>query len=120
MQATSAAEIVLKEMNKIDYIIRGESELVLKDICDKIDKNISFISQSGITFLDKNNVVMNQKQQILNSLDPLTPYDYSIFDDQVFLKKYKGEVIRGIDYEISRGCIYSCSYCVETIIEFDF
>ena len=117
LQATSAAEIVLKEMNKIDYIIRGESELVLKDICDKIDKNISFINQPGIAFLDKDNVVMNQKQQILNSLDPLTPYDYSIFDDQVFLKKYKGEVIRGIDYEISRGCIYSCSYCVETIIQ---
>ena len=117
LQATSAAEIVLKKMSKIDYVIRGESELVLKDICDKIDKNISFINQPGIAFLEKDKVVINQRQQILNSLDPLTPYDYSIFDDQVFLKKYKGEVIRGIDYEISRGCIYSCSYCVETIIQ---
>ena len=25
--------------------------------------------------------------------------------------------LRGLDYEMSRGCIYSCSYCVETIIQ---
>ena len=81
LQATSAAEIVLKKMSKIDYVIRGESELVLKDICDKIDKNISFTNQPGVAFLEKDNVVINQRQQILNSLDPLTPYDYSIFDE---------------------------------------
>ena len=26
-------------------------------------------------------------------------------------------MVRGVDYELSRGCIYSCSYCVETVIQ---
>ena len=26
-------------------------------------------------------------------------------------------MVRAVDYELSRGCIYSCSYCVETIIQ---
>ena len=34
-----------------------------------------------------------------------------------FFRPYNGEVVRAVDYELSRGCIYSCSYCVETIIQ---
>ena len=47
----------------------------------------------------------------------MSPYDYDIFDSQVFNRPYNGRVIKGIDYEMSRGCIYSCNYCVETIIQ---
>ena len=47
----------------------------------------------------------------------MSPYDYSIFDPQTFLKKYKEKFTKGVDYELSRGCIYSCAYCVETIIQ---
>ena len=118
LQATSASEIILKNMKKIDFLIRGESELVLKNISDRIDNSEPINSEKGLAYLNGNKkLVLNEKQEILQNLDILTPYDYSIFDKQVFLKKYKGEVIKGIDYEISRGCIYSCSYCVETIIQ---
>lgn len=47
----------------------------------------------------------------------MCPYDYDIFDEQVFLRPYNGNIIKAVDYEMSRGCIYSCSYCVETIIQ---
>ena len=30
---------------------------------------------------------------------------------------YNGEVLRAVDYEMSRGCVFTCSYCVETIIQ---
>ena len=39
------------------------------------------------------------------------------FDKNVLKRPYNGKVINAIDYEISRGCIYSCSYYVETIIQ---
>ena len=117
LQATSATEIILKKMDKINYVIRGESEIVINKICNKIDKKIPFKDELGLGYLQNGKLVLNQKQEILENLNDLCPYDYDIFDNQVFLKKYKGKVIKGIDYEISRGCIYSCSYCVETIIQ---
>ena len=51
------------------------------------------------------------------SLDDVGKYDYSIFEEQVFFRAFQGEVVKAIDFEISRGCIYTCDYCVETVIQ---
>ena len=74
-------------------------------------------SLAGISYIDNNKIIKNKKQNIINNLDNISPYDYSIFDKQVFLRPYNGKVIKAIDYELSRGCIYTCSYCVETVIQ---
>jgi len=124
LQATSAAEIILKKMPKINYLIRGETELVLLEILNKFDNKKNFKNYSkdlknidGISFIENKNFFQANKQKIISNLDQLSPYDYDIFDNQVLLRPYNGRVVKGIDYEMSRGCIYSCNYCVETIIQ---
>ena len=120
LQATSAAEIILKKMPKINYLIRGESELVLLEILNNFDNNNNsdgLKNVDGICFIKNKNFFQNKKQKILSNLDQLSPYDYDIFDNQVLNRPYNGRVVKGIDYEMSRGCIYSCNYCVETIIQ---
>ena len=67
--------------------------------------------------MKKNNFFQNEKQDLISNLDVLCPYDYDIFDDQVINRPYNGKVVKAVDYEMSRGCIYSCNYCVETIIQ---
>lgn len=51
LQATSASEIILRKMPKIDYLIAGESELVLLEILNNPQKlkNIN-----GICYLENN------------------------------------------------------------------
>lgn len=118
LQATSAAQIILEKMPKINYLISGESELVLLEILNNFTSNkkeIKFIN--GICYIENNNFFQNNKQQIIRDLNQLSPYDYDIFDSQVFNRPYNGKVVKAIDYEMSRGCIYSCNYCVETIIQ---
>jgi anaerobic magnesium-protoporphyrin IX monomethyl ester cyclase len=124
LQATSAAEIILKKMPKINYLIRGESELVLLEVLNKFDNKKNFKDNNevlktidGICFIENKNFFQNNKQKIIGNLDLLSPYDYDIFDKQVLNRPYNGRVVKGIDYEMSRGCIYSCNYCVETIIQ---
>ena len=55
--------------------------------------------------------------KIISDMDEISEYDYSLFDDQIFLRPYNGKVIKSVDYELSRGCVYACSYCVETTIQ---
>ena len=120
LQATASPKHILENFHKIHYLIRGESEIVLLNILNQInEKNTHLIeSLEGISYLDKNKkLVENRKQKIISDLDDLEIYDYSIFDDQVFYRPYNGEVLRGIDYEMSRGCVFTCGYCVETIIQ---
>ena len=117
LQATAAPELVFKNYPNIDYLIMGESEMVLAEIADSIDKKKSLVEIDGVAFIKDSQIIKNNKQKIINDLDILTPYDYSVFEDQVFFRPYNGEVVRAVDFELSRGCIYSCSYCVETIIQ---
>ena len=67
--------------------------------------------------LKRKNFIKNPPQKIIGDLDKISPYDYSIFDKQVFLRPYNGKVVKTVDYELSRGCIYTCGYCVETVIQ---
>lgn len=118
IQATSNPGKILTEFNKIDFLIRGESEFVLKEIAN-IGKETTKISKiNGVAYKDENmSLKLNNKQDIINDMDSIPQYDYSLFDDQIFLRPYNGKVIRGIDYEMSRGCVFTCSYCVETILQ---
>ena len=50
-------------------------------------------------------------------MDVIPNYDYSVFDPQVFLRPYNGRIVRAVDYELSRGCMFACEYCVETVIQ---
>lgn len=117
LQATADPEVVFRKLPKIDYLIMGESEFVLNEVADALDKKKELFSINGLSFLRKKKVIINKKQKIISNLDKISAYDYDIFDDQTFFRPYNGTVVRAVDYELSRGCIYSCSYCVETVIQ---
>jgi radical SAM superfamily enzyme YgiQ (UPF0313 family) len=118
LQATASPEITFKNFNKISFLISGESEFVLKNFLDFFDQNKDLRIINGISYKDKkNNIIINQRQNIIQDLDLIPDYDYSLFDRQIFLRPYNGDVVNAIDYEISRGCIYTCTYCVETVIQ---
>ena len=124
LQATSASEIILQKMKKIDYLIGGESELILLEILNnfeikkKLNKPLKILENvDGISYIKEKKFYQNKKQKIINDLDKLSPYDYDIFDNQSLIRPYNGKIVKAVDYEISRGCIYSCNYCVETIIQ---
>ena len=118
IQATASPEVILKNFAKIDYLISGESEIVLKEICENIQNNKTLRNLNGLSYLcDSQKIIKNPPQKIIRDLNIIPPYDYEIFDDQTFLRPYNGNIVRAVDYEMSRGCIYTCSYCVETVIQ---
>ena len=117
LQATADPKLMLDLMPLINIIIRGESELVLSNLLGKFSNKQNIYDEDGIAYLENNDVICTKRQKLINDLDILSPYDYSLFDKQVFIRPYNGNLVKAIDYELSRGCIYSCSYCVETVIQ---
>ncbi len=117
LQATAVPKKIFELMPELNYIIRGESELVLNEFSLKF-KNLDLISNiRGLSYLKDGKCQSNKPQAIIKDMDVIPPYDYSIFDPQVFLRPYNGEVVKAIDYEMSRGCMFACDYCVETVIQ---
>jgi magnesium-protoporphyrin IX monomethyl ester (oxidative) cyclase len=121
LQPTADVHKTAARYNKINYFITGESEFVLLDFISNYETNtIQFVR--GLTFRSGQKLISNQKQQIISNLDDIGQYDYSLFEDINFLRPYNGEILKAVDYELSRGCPFTCSYCVETVIQkyYDF
>ena len=118
LQATEDPKLMSELYPKIDYLIGGESEFVLLNLIKNINQNVEVESQPGVFSCKTTNAkTFKFKQDIIADLDEIGLYDYSLFDEQVFFRPYNGRVLKAIDYEISRGCPFTCSYCVETVIQ---
>ena len=117
LQPTAEPENIAKRFPDIDFFIMGESELVLAEIADKIEQKKDITTTDGLIWRKDTKNIINKPQKIISDMDVISSYDYSLFDDQVFYRAYNGKVIRAVDYELSRGCVYACSYCVETTIQ---
>jgi len=117
LQPTGDPKHMPTRFPNIDFFIRGESELVLAELADKIDQGKELTTTDGLIWKKDNEMIINKPQKIISDMDTISTYDYSVFDDQIFLRPYNGKVVKGVDYELSRGCVYACSYCVETTIQ---
>jgi radical SAM superfamily enzyme YgiQ (UPF0313 family) len=110
LQVTANMALIMKMYNKVNYFIPGESEIVLVNFLKSFDKYTK-----GIFFIE-NGFIHGNYQPLIKNLNNLV-YDYSIFDDDIFYRPYNGKVYKAIDYEMSRGCPYTCDYCVESVIQ---
>jgi len=93
IQATVAPKPFL-DYEDIDYIVRGDGELALLDMCNLIDKNKKDFSKIP-------NVNYNEMRPFIN-LDDFPLPDYSLVD----VKKYPLPT-----FMTSRGCYGKCTFC---------
>lgn len=117
LQPTAEPEIMYEKFPIVNYFIGGESEIVLVELANKILDMEDFENTDGLIKKVNGKMIVNRPQQIISDMDVIPPYDYSVFEDQVFYRAYNGKVVKAVDYELSRGCVYACSYCVETTIQ---
>ncbi len=117
LQSTAAPADTAERFPDIDFFIGGESEFVLADLVEALHAKRSLVDLPGVIRREGASVISGPKQPIIHDLDAIGAYDYTLFDDQVLLRPYCGEVVRAVDYELSRGCPFTCGYCVETVIQ---
>jgi anaerobic magnesium-protoporphyrin IX monomethyl ester cyclase len=117
LQPTAAPVQTAARFPGVDYFIGGESEFVLSQVVEALQAGRPLAGLPGVVRREGAQVVVGPKQPIISDLDTIGHYDYTLFDDQVFLRPYIGEVVRAVDYELSRGCPFTCTYCVETVIQ---
>ena len=118
LQATAAPNDSFGRFPELTMLVSGESEMPLGDIADALALGRSFEGIPGVHVkLADGGISSGPRQPLLSDMDAVGPYDYSLFDDQVFVRPYNGQLVRAADYELSRGCAFTCTYCVETVIQ---
>lgn len=100
----------------VDIVCRGEGEFAFLDLANAINENDSekIKKIENLWVKEGSNIFRNPLRPLIYDLDVLPTPDFDIFEDRIFYRPYHGEVLRGIDFEFSRGCYHTCSYCVSS------
>ncbi|MBU2637752.1 MAG: B12-binding domain-containing radical SAM protein [Nanoarchaeota archaeon] len=107
----------LYENSPIDIVVIGEGEITLTEICNALSTNEDISKIKGIAYFKEGKIVQTERREYIQDLDsmPFLAYDKV---DMGYYTRPSLYVIRGIFlsafYMItSRGCPYSCKFCVD-------
>lgn len=93
----------------VDIVSRGEGEFPLRDLINGYDKTGNFNTQElGFWFKQPDGtVIRNAMYPYPQDLDVLPFPDLNLFD----YKNLKSNSLNTAEVIVSRGCLYSCTYC---------
>ncbi len=93
---------IMQKHSFVDFIISGEGEVTIKELFCAISQNSSY-NIDGVTYRSGDQIIVNKPRKPVDNLDDL-PF---VYDDTI--DEFKNKIIY---YESSRGCPFSCSYCL--------
>ena len=106
---TYAPEKVLRSPD-IDYLIRGEGEKALLELCVKLNNRQDPYNVNNICYRKSEGIIYNPVNLPID-FDEVPFPDYSVFDEQNLYRPMTGKVYRTVAIELHRGCPFSCRYC---------
>ncbi|MEK6875345.1 MAG: radical SAM protein [Nanoarchaeota archaeon] len=116
VHATSNPESIITD-SSVDYVVLGEGEYVLKDLCNHILHKKS-IPSKGVVFKNINGEVVNTgMSNFIENLDALPLPSYDKVDFMKYATSVQRESVdrpRAMPYAnilTSRGCPYQCCFC---------
>ncbi len=100
----------------IDFVCTGEGEASLPLLAKALKGDLPLEAVSGIWF-KRNGVVTKNSPMNLTNLTTLSYPDFGDFDPIHFYRPFDGKRYKMLNYEFSRGCPFSCSYCVNSALK---
>ncbi|HAQ07681.1 MAG TPA: B12-binding domain-containing radical SAM protein [Bacillus bacterium] len=97
----------MKEVEEFDFIVIGEGEQTFKQLLLEIQSSNDFTSVPGIAFRINDRIQLNPQQNKLDLKELPSPYRFA--EDVPHLSK------RVTYIETSRGCPFSCQFCLSSI-----
>ena len=106
---TAVPDLVLSNPN-VDMICRGEGELAILELVNKMEKGMDFYNTRNIWFKKENGMIIrNELRPLIDDLDSLP------FPDKDLFHKYGcfNDLIAAIS---ARGCLFNCTYCHNNLL----
>lgn len=97
----------MKKVPNVDYIVLGEGEKTFKQLLFELKDKDNFKNVHGIAYREKDHVKITPQMNKLDLKELPSPYRFT--EDLVHLGK------RVTYIETSRGCPFSCQFCLSSI-----
>ncbi len=109
------ADDTLRNLNYIDFVVRGEGELTTLDLVKALDKDKDLNNIPGLSFVNsKGEIIHNPDRKLIENLNempfparhlyPMDRYNYYVEDPAKGKRK-------ALNLMTSRGCPFNCNFC---------
>lgn len=106
----SAVPSTINDKN-IDFLVKGEGEITVKELIQKLNKPAQYGKIKGIYYKKNGKIIVNPPRELIKNLDSL-PLPAR---DLVPINKYPGSImpirLPEVNVIASRGCPFRCCYC---------
>jgi radical SAM superfamily enzyme YgiQ (UPF0313 family) len=103
--ATFCAPQILKACEYVDFCVRGEGELTIIELVDKLEKNNSVDEVLGISYRKDGELIENPDRPLIKDLDTIPIPDHKLLKQTYTLSGKISPIIS------SRGCPFACRFC---------
>jgi radical SAM superfamily enzyme YgiQ (UPF0313 family) len=107
-------EQVLNDFLGVDFVLRGESEKSIVELCNALSGAGSPAAVKGLSYRSDGRILHNPSADILSDLDAVGVPARELVEDVYRMKRYYTLLVRErpVDTLItSRGCPFSCNFC---------
>ncbi|RJQ31652.1 radical SAM protein [Candidatus Parcubacteria bacterium] len=113
---TVMPEWILKK-SSIDYVIRGEPEIIAVNLINAMANNLPLENISGISYVKEGKIINNKDAERINDLDSLPFPAYDLLP----MEKYRytfPDIPSPFSLMLSsRGCPFNCTYCLKAMMD---
>jgi anaerobic magnesium-protoporphyrin IX monomethyl ester cyclase len=95
----------------VDIVVRGEGELIVKNLANALAQNLPIDDVAGITYAVNGSVKSNPDGKVINLDDIPIALPYELLQ----MDKYPAFKSGRFHIQTSRGCPHRCGFCYNTI-----
>ena len=99
-----------------DFVCTGEGENTFVALLESMENDKPLEDVKGIWFKKKGKIIKNAPAH-LSDLTKASIPDYECFDPIHFYRPFNGKRYKMLNYELSRGCLFDCTYCVNGVLK---
>ncbi|HPG29307.1 MAG TPA: radical SAM protein [bacterium] len=114
----------LENQKNVDFVLIGEYEYIMLELCDSLDKKKELKNISGLIYRKSNNfknsgsdksesseIINNGRKELLKNLDLLPLPDRTSFPPENYWDVPAGINTPSVQITASRGCPFGCIFC---------
>jgi len=106
---TAAPELAIS-FPQVNMIGIGEGEHIIRSVANSLRDGKTLDNIPGLWIKKPDGSIVRNAPIELVNIDEVI-HDYSLFDDERFLRPMGGRIYKTLPVETIRGCTYKCAYC---------
>jgi anaerobic magnesium-protoporphyrin IX monomethyl ester cyclase len=96
----------------VDAIVRGQGELTLLELAQRIASGQEWHGIHGLSFKDGNGRIVHEPERLVADINTLPAPAYHLADPGIYADVSS---VRQLPYTSSVGCPYACNYCTDQV-----